>query len=1108
MKPFVFMLLFLAAILESALSQPAILERRVKMEMTEGTIGSLLDELGRKGGFIFSYGQDIRHNDHVTIKHSYQTIQQYLDEVFHGEVYCVEYGNKLMIKQKPELPEVYSIRGKVVDSGTRESLAGVTVYIPGTDPLIGSISDKEGNFRIHIPVGMDMVRFSCIGYESTALSPGHSARNLIELKPGRHEIDELIIEHFVKPVDEASNISVSYIRDEKLEKLPVASIDHMLQGAASGVHVTRNSGMPGASLQVKIRGNHSLINSEPVYYLDGIPVQQTSIHAISPHDIESIEVLKDASSTSIYGASAGNGVVLMNTRKGNRDKTTASLKYYMGQQQAGKTLDLMNTGEFLEYSYLVRPSDSRFTLLDSIYQTDWMKLMFHRAMTEDFHLSLCGGNEKSVIYTSSGYYKQSAIIRELEYKRYSFRINSDHTINSKLKIGQDLLLSHVSFEGLKEGCFLNDFNNPILSSMCMLPLNPPGDSTPVFMAPEVSILNPNDNAELNNNSRKNYAVLGNIHTSLDILPQIIFETRIGFEVYYQDNASFCRFIPAVQLDANNPVIGSEYNILDLAFDWQNRLLYAGDFSGGHSLNAMAVFEYGQSSNDWRPMQQSLYDKDMNKIEDPSLVLDVPSNNQTQARDFTCYSLSGSIQYSFRNRYYLHLLLRKDVVGYYWDQELKRLPGIFPSISLGWVFTEEKFFPRGSLFHYGKIRYGWGKAGNSPRMNYSFYTKMMRDMEYIYAFNSGGDITNSALKRQTNEKFYWENTSAHDLGLDLGFFKNRLFISVDYFYNLLNKGEKYRVDKPIVFIGSLYQRVSYGINYLPVAEIVNRGVEWNLNYKQTGRRFKWEFNFHFMHLHNKILDIEEGAVANLNDAVFDPISVNLPGEPAGSFYGYRIERLFTGEDFDGIDDLPSAQPKAQAGDYKFCDMNHDGMIDQNDKTIIGNSFPDFTFGLYSDFQFLDFDLSVLLQGTYGNEIFNATKLWLYNPYGLSNWTRDITNSYRSPVYNQSGELIDEGLTNTTLHRFDYYATNKNLRMSDFYVEDGSYLRVKNIQLGYTLKPELSRKIHIEKVRVFICTQNLFTLTRYSGLDPEVGGWGIDCGIYPQPRTYLAGVNIEF
>ncbi len=309
--------------------------------------------------------------------------------------------------------------------------------------------------------------------------------------------------------------------------------------------------------------------------------------------------------------------------------------------------------------------------------------------------------------------------------------------------------------------------------------------------------------------------------------------------------------------------------------------------------------------------------------------------------------------------------------------------------------------------------------------------------------------------------------------------------------------------------------------LPLADIINSGIEGEIGFREVGNHVNWDLSVHATYLRNRIVKVEPSPI-NIINGNTDPISVHLQGETAGSFYGYRTDGLFTLADCPGpgqvvtnqpftIDEDGNrqyAQPNAHDGDYKFVDINDDGVIDQNDKTIIGNPFPDLTFGFNANIQYRRFDLSMLWQGTYGNEIFNATKLWLYNPYGTANWTADMKNSYRSPTYNEYGQIKDPGLTDTPLHRFDPAAENKNLRVSDFYIEDGSYLRLKNIQLGYTMDPERTRRIHVEKLRIYVSVQNLLTFTNYSGLDPEVGGWGIDCGNYPQPRTYSAGVSVEF
>jgi hypothetical protein len=537
------------------------------------------------------------------------------------------------------------------------------------------------------------------------------------------------------------------------------------------------------------------------------------------------------------------------------------------------------------------------------------------------------------------------------------------------------------------------------------------------------------------------------------------------------------------------------------------LVYEANLPDGHSLNAGLQFEFGQRKSEWIPIDHSQYDDSVRMIADTNGTLNANYVRHRSTSEFSHNAWSGFIQYNFKNRYQVNLDLRRETIDFYDtpDRELITVSDWYPSISLGWIFSEENFFPR-TFLSYGKIRYGWGKAGNSPHLDYSFFAKMMRNMDYVYAFNTDTRVTSSANNRMTNEHFYKESIHSHNIGLDLGLWQNKLFFSVDYFNTHLNKGRKYPLDKPKVIIQYINQMDKFGIESPPVAEIRNDGFECELSYKHSGRNLLLDMGLNFTHLRNKVIRLDDESYKPTNGE-YDPISIHFAGETAGSFYGYKIDRLFREDDCndEGYVINHPEQQGARAGDYKFVDVKKDGVIDANDKTVIGNPFPDFTFGLFFNLQFKSFDFSFFFQGSYGNEIFNATNLWLFNPYGLSNWSKRIINSYREPYYYSED---DEGNTTTDLHRFDYYNTNRNLRISDFYVEDGSYLRLKNIQVGYTLPIRITKRVHIQKFRIYLSAQNLLTWTNYSGLDPEVGGWGIDCGIYPQPRVYMAGVNVEF
>lgn len=1102
-------------------AQTSMLKKTVHIRSSSGTVESILSEISNAGGFVFSFGQDILHNKQVSLKHDEQTVQDFLDEIFGESIYCIEYGNKLLLKRKPSQEQALIITGKVIESATREPLPGVTIYIPGSDPLVGVISDNQGNFRIRIPEGMDMVKFSCIGYEQQLLMPGKTIPDYIEMDPRNEEIAEVVIEYFSIPVDKDINFAVGSITSRELEQLSVPTIENALQGTVAGIYTVRNTGMPGASLQVKIRGNHSLINSDPIYYLNGIPIQRAALNAVSPKDIESLEIIKDAAGTSIYGSSAGNGIVLLKSKIAAEKKFAASLNYSGGFQQLIKEYNLMNTKEFKDFCFLVKRDTLRFNNLDTLYQTDWLNEIFHNAPTEDLNFSFSGRNEHSGVYFSAGYFHQNAMIKNLNFKRYSFNLVADHQITPRLSLMENLSFSSLKYNGVKEGSFLSDYSNPILSSLLMLPYYQPNDSVPPpLLASSISLPDPSDDAELSGNSRKNYVFHGNFKINYEISSKIHYSANFGLETLYQNNISYNNSPPIFIVGPDFNFYKNEYQIRDLAWNTRHTLDYNAVSTENQNLNFQVAYESGQNTSDWIPLRQTFFESRQAFYDDSTGVLIDYYSKLRFKSDFRHSGISGSFAYNFKSKYYLNASVRQDFVSYPFNDERKELTSIYPAASAGWIFTREEIFSKLRFLRYGKIRFSWGQSGNSPRLDYTHYANMMQELDYLFAFNSKRGISNSALLRQSNEHFYWEKKKSIDMGIDLGLFNNRLFLSADCFLDHLDNGQTYPVDNPLPFISELSQRRFYRINYTPTAEILNKGVEADLKYILSFSSGSIEFGGNISHIKNTIIEVSELPISYLNNPDYDVISGNIPGEAVGSFYGYKIERLFVEEDVNihnYITNHPLSvvqtsagiytQTAAKPGDYKYLDVNKDSIINYEDKVVLGNPFPKFTFGFYSRAGFRNFDLFLFFQGSYGNDIFNATKFWLFNPYGQTNWSREMMNSYRSPKYDD-GVLIDPGNTDTDLHRYDISNLNHNLRVSDFYIEDGSYLRLKNIEIGYTLDPSISKKIHIQKCRIYLSARNLLTFTNYTGLDPEVGGWGVDCGFYPQPRTYMAGVNLEF
>ena len=1102
-------------------AQTSFLKKTVHIRSSAGTVENILSEISNSGGFVFSFGQDILHNKQVNLQHNEQTVQDFLDEIFGESIYCIEYGNKLLLKRKPTLEQALVISGKVIESATGEPLPGVTIYIPGSDPLIGAVSDRLGNFRIMIPKGMDMINFSCIGYEQLSLMSGNPIPDYIEMEPKNEEIAEVVIESFSLPVDKEINFSVGCVTSAELEQLSVPTIENALQGTVSGIHAVRNTGMPGASLQVKIRGNHSLINSDPVYYLNGLPIQRAALNAISPNDIESMEILKDAAGTSIYGSTAGNGVILMNSKVAGDQKFAASLNYSAGLQELIREYDLMTTEEFRDYCYLVKRDTLRFYNLDTLYQTDWLNEIFHNALSRDLNFSFSGRNERSGIYFSTGYFHQDAMIKNLDFKRYSFNLTADHQVTPGLSILENLFFGVLNYNGVKEGSFLSDYSNPILSSLLMLPYYQPNDSVPPpELAFSTSLPDPTDDAELSGNSRKNYVFHGNIKVDYAISRNIHYSASFGLETLFQNNISYNNSPPIFIVGPDFNFYKNEYKIRDLAWITSHALDYEAISSENHYLKFRVLYESGQNTSDWIPLKQTFFLNRQSFYDDST---GTPVDYYTKLRyksDFRHNGYTASIAYNFKSKYYLHASVRQDFVSYPFNDERKELRAIYPALSAGWIFTKEAVFAKFDFLRYGKIRFSYGHSGNSPRLDYTHYANMMQELDYLFAFNSKRGISNSALLRQSNEHFYWEKKESIDLGTDLGFYNNRLFLTVDYFFDHLENGETFPVDNPLPFISELSQRRFYRVNYTPTAEIMTKGIEADLKYVLSYSSGRIEFGANASHIKNVIVEVSELPISYLNNPDYDVISGNIPGEAVGAFYGFKIERLFVEEDVNihnYITNHPLSvvqtsagiytQTVAKPGDYKYLDVNKDSIINYEDKVVLGNPFPKFTFGFYTRADFRNFDLFIFFQGSYGNDIFNATKLWLFNPYGKTNWSREMLNSYRSPKYD-GDVLIDPGNTETELHRFDPSNLNLNLRISDFYIEDGSYLRLKNFEIGYTLDPFQSKKISIQRCRIYISARNLLTFTNYSGLDPEVGGWGVDCGFYPQPRTYLAGVNLEF
>lgn len=1106
-------LLLLASILSFA--QGPLLEQKVELSRDRGTIAVLLAEIGQSGGFTFSYGQDIPANKQVRLRESEYSVQTLLSELLGSGYYFFEFKNKILIKKAADFDETVIVKGKVIDRESKEALPGVTVYLPGTDPLVGVVSDPGGKFRIEVPPGMNIIRFSSIGYEQENIEPGSAGDKVIELNPERQVIDEVVVEYYRIPVDRSINIARARIEDEELSRIQLNTIDEALLGSVSGVHTVRQTGMPGANIMVKIRGIHSLINSEPSYYLNEFPVQRAVLEALAPNCIGSIDVIKDAVGTTPYGATGANGVVLLKSREVKENGFHARFEYYTGVQKLWKTYDLLTGQEFVDFYNQVY-NDPLEIDFDSLQPVDWLNELFHKGKMQEYQLSLSGKNENHTVMLDLGYFEHNAMIRNLSLERFTVGFNGTHSFGNRIRIRENLYLADLAYIGIKEGSFMNDYSNTILSSMMMRPWN---DSIPPETGQDIFLPLPWDDIELTGNRRSSIVFLGSLDLDLDLTDRLSSKTRFGTEILQQDFLSYTNSPPIFIAGPDFDFYRNEYEVNDASFELHQFLYYDFSMPEGQSLKAMAGIEYGRMSSSWNPNMQIHYPSREHYFKYERGDTSLYYNSLAYMTDFHKQAALASLTYDLQSKYNIQLLLRKDWVHFPFNDRIQQPSAWYPSAVFGWMFNEEDWLGEWNWLSFGKLRAGIGSAGNSPKLNYSWYSQMTRELEYLIAFNSARTygLENSALLRQSTEQFYWEKKTSANIGLDLGFLENKLFFTLDYFIGYMHMGEQYPADNPLAFISEFSQRRYYKINYPPNARILNQGLELDISYKESFSNLHSNLDFHIAHLRNKILEVADLPLSFLYDEDYDVISAHIPGHPVGSFYGYQIERLYTEEDvndYGRVVDEPKVwhtnglKIDAMAGDYKIADLNGDTLIDLHDKTILGDPIPDLTFGFNWQLEYKGFDLMLMVQGSYGNQIFNATRYWLLNPYGQTNWSREILNSYRSPEYDENGVMIDPGNTNTDLHRIDWTNRFRNMRISNLFIEDGSYLRIKNLQLGYTLKSDWTQKIFIDRFRIYLAAKNLYTLTNYTGLDPEIGGWGVDAGIYPQPRTFLAGVNLEF
>jgi TonB-linked SusC/RagA family outer membrane protein len=1012
----------------------------------------------------------------------------------------------LIISQSKAIAQLSSrtISGVVTSADDNQPLIGVGVKIKAT--TTGTATDVKGAYHVKAKTG-DVLEFTYIGFQTLSVTVSEANEISVKMIPMSNALDQVIVVGYGTQIKKVVTGATVHVGGSDLIKNHTLTVDQALQGQAPGVQVTSTSGQPGDALKVRIRGIGTIGNSNPLYVVDGFPTYDIS--TLNPNDIESLDVLKDAASTAIYGTRAANGVILITTKKGKSGKTQVSFDSYYGLQNPAKKLDLLDAHEYgiIMNEAAVNSGKAPVYTLDQLNQlgagTDWQKAVTQKnAPIENYSVSASGGNERSIYSSSLSYQKQDGIIGlpgKSNFERISFRMNSDHNLYKDIiKFGQNLTYSHSKQSSIGTGNIYGNSIRGLLNTSPTFPVrNPDGTYGISTVSPEE--VNPVASIDYTNNNRTiTDRLLGDLFLEATIFKGLKFRSDYGLDLSYNSTNTF---IPVYSLGTNNQNTNSTATMglyRNTRTNWDNSLTYQKSI-GKHNLTALVGSTVLRETTFYvSGSKQDLIIPDFNHA-----IIDNGTNDATQKAfggitvpEHNILSYFGRINYNYDEKYLLTAIVRRDGSTNFGSNNKY---ATFPSISAGWVVTSEEFLKNVKWLDFFKIRAGIGQNGNDnvPTSNYYAYLATVSSTYNSYYFN-GVKSTGTVPNKIPNPDLKWETSQQADIGFDATILRD-LTITFDW-YNKTTKN--WLIVAPVPAI------VGTGAPTVNGGDVSNKGVEFAVNYQHKFGNLSLGIGGNIAYNKNRVTDIANpekiihGATGVLT-ASTDEFYRAQVGYPIGYFYGLKTDGLFqTQQDVNAYAKNGTLiQPGAQPGDVRFVDLNGDGKIDANDKTMLGDPNPHETFGFNLNAGYKGFDISVQLNGAAGNQIVNGIRT---TDRYYSNYTTAILGRWTGP-----------GTSNTIPRVTQADEANNNYgRFSDLYIENGNFLRVKTINIGYDFKKGLLKSLPVQQFRLYLSGTNLFTFTKYKGLDPEVGygndGWasGTDLGYYPQPRTVMLGLSIKF
>lgn len=955
------------------------------------------------------------------------------------------------------------VTGNVVDE-SNFPLPGVSILIKGTGS--GTITDLDGDYSLEVPDENAVLVFSFMGYASQEISVAGRTELNVTMTTDVRSLEEFVVVGYGEQARKDITGSVSIVGPETFEARPNSQFGNLIQGKMAGVQVVTPSGKPSAGFSIRIRGTNSISgSSEPLYVVDGVPTTDT--RTINPADIENISILKDASSAAIYGAQGANGVVLITTKKGQSGAPKFDFTAYTGFSQPWKTLEVLNSEQYrdLMTEFGQNTDWSQYT-----ENTDWQKEIFQRGTSQNYQLSVSGKNEQTTYYISGGWTQQKGAVRSSEMDRYNFKVNLEQFVNDWLKFGTNFNYMRYHDVDVPDNQAVNQ--GGVILGMLSTPPN-----IGIYRQDGTFTSNPfqdweNPVASTDGSKRgyKNQRVLGNIYAEIDFTPELKFRSNLGIDQntgvydYFLDpfRTSYGRANEGI---ARNNTDHMSYHIID------NTLSYR-KISGNHNFTALigSVLQQYQWENNYIETRGFANDV-VTTTNAGSIILSAGNSKSEKANA----SFLGRITYDFDERYLLTANFRADGSSSFGPSNRW---GYFPSFSLGWRLSEEHFMEsiRPAVDDL-KLRFGWGLVGNDQISN-SSYAYVGR-VSYGANYPIGGAIVPGSYPSSIeNRNLKWETTEQLSLGIDAAFFESRLIFNADAY--IKNTSD-------LLLNVQLPRTTGFNEGIQNIGKLQNKGLEFQISSVNTDGELKWNTDFNLSLNRNKVVDIVGEEIISGGIAGRGDVSYSVEGKPLGMFYGYV---------FGGVD--------PETGNAYYIDKNGESTFTpaSDDRQFIGNPHPDFIYGMTNTLSYKNFDFSIFLRGVQGNDVFNATRIETEGMTDAKNQSLAVVDRWRAP-----GDVTD-------IPRASWGNTN-NSRISTRFVEDGSFLRVQALTLGYNAPSYFLSKFQLTALRLYVTGENLLTITGYKGFDPEVNAFGssntimgVDFGTYPQTRNLIFGLNVSF